>query len=253
MRPWHKVVFLLFTSPQLYAYCVQNSLKTPTFSNQIERLLCSFWKSVNGFFYGSACLIQHIETNYSCCEMTWNSNQFICHAQDVYNIYIISSLQTPRRQSRLFCRYHNNNRHPFYTLGPVKQEDEWDRPRIVRYHDIISEKEMEKVKELAKPRVSSTFIHVKMFINMYTINGQNLWTPPTPLVQSFLGWSPTFVIIYSPSCWRLFILGTKMKIFWILLCEFLSIHLKFHTIQIFMYPKVHKDIVKDLYEMKMRC
>lgn len=39
-------------------------------------------------------------------------------------------------------------------IGPVKQEDEWDRPRIVRYHDIVSDKEMEKVKELAKPRVS---------------------------------------------------------------------------------------------------
>lgn len=62
-------------------------------------------------------------------------------------------------------------------LGPVKQEDEWDRPRIIRYHDIITEKEMEKVKELAKPRVSSSFIHIKMFINMYTINGQNMWTP----------------------------------------------------------------------------
>uniref|UniRef100_A0A4W4GMS7 Prolyl 4-hydroxylase subunit alpha-1 n=1 Tax=Electrophorus electricus TaxID=8005 RepID=A0A4W4GMS7_ELEEL len=61
---------------------------------------------------------------------------------------------TPRRQSRFFCRYYDNNRHPYYILGPVKQEDEWDRPRIIRYHDVISEREMEKIKELAKPRVS---------------------------------------------------------------------------------------------------
>uniref|UniRef100_A0A665VUV8 procollagen-proline 4-dioxygenase n=1 Tax=Echeneis naucrates TaxID=173247 RepID=A0A665VUV8_ECHNA len=60
---------------------------------------------------------------------------------------------TPRRQSRLFCRYYDNNRHPRYMIGPVKQEDEWDSPRIVRYHDIVSDKEMEKVKELAKPRL----------------------------------------------------------------------------------------------------
>ncbi|XP_039991485.1 prolyl 4-hydroxylase subunit alpha-1a [Xiphias gladius] len=60
---------------------------------------------------------------------------------------------TPRRQSRLFCRYHDNDRHPRYVIGPVKQEDEWDRPRIVRYHNIVSDKEMEKVKELAKPRL----------------------------------------------------------------------------------------------------
>ncbi|KAM9837366.1 prolyl 4-hydroxylase subunit alpha-1a [Aulostomus maculatus] len=60
---------------------------------------------------------------------------------------------TPRRQSRLFCRYYDNNRHPRYVIGPVKQEDEWDSPHIVRYHNIVSEKEMEKVKELAKPRL----------------------------------------------------------------------------------------------------
>ncbi|XP_071318230.1 prolyl 4-hydroxylase subunit alpha-1a isoform X4 [Trachinotus anak] len=60
---------------------------------------------------------------------------------------------TPRRQSRLFCRYYDNSRHPRYVIGPVKQEDEWDSPRIVRYHDIVSDKEMEKIKELAKPRL----------------------------------------------------------------------------------------------------
>lgn len=38
-------------------------------------------------------------------------------------------------------------------IGPVKQEDEWDHPRIVRYHDVLSNREMEKVKELARPRV----------------------------------------------------------------------------------------------------
>uniref|UniRef100_A0A8C1TQM6 procollagen-proline 4-dioxygenase n=1 Tax=Cyprinus carpio TaxID=7962 RepID=A0A8C1TQM6_CYPCA len=60
---------------------------------------------------------------------------------------------TPRRQSRLFCRYFDNNRNPRLLLAPVKQEDEWDRPRIVRYHDIISDSEITTVKELAKPRL----------------------------------------------------------------------------------------------------
>lgn len=45
-----------------------------------------------------------------------------------------------------------------YVLAPVKQQDEWDRPYIVRYLDIISDKEIEKVKQLAKPRVSPTFL-----------------------------------------------------------------------------------------------
>ncbi|XP_068576057.1 prolyl 4-hydroxylase subunit alpha-1b isoform X3 [Cebidichthys violaceus] len=59
---------------------------------------------------------------------------------------------TPRRQSRLFCRYYDNHS-PMYVLAPVKQQDEWDRPYIVRFLDIISDKEMERVKQLAKPRL----------------------------------------------------------------------------------------------------
>ncbi|XP_041803604.1 prolyl 4-hydroxylase subunit alpha-1b isoform X3 [Chelmon rostratus] len=60
---------------------------------------------------------------------------------------------TPRRQSRLFCRYYDNNHNPKYVLAPIKQQDEWDRPYIVRYLDIISDAEIEKVKTLAKPRL----------------------------------------------------------------------------------------------------
>lgn len=67
--------------------------------------------------------------------------------------FLPSSCQTPRRQSRLFCRYYDNDRHPRFVIGPLKQEDEWDSPHIVRYHDIVSDRDMEKVKELAKPRV----------------------------------------------------------------------------------------------------
>ncbi|XP_061600541.1 prolyl 4-hydroxylase subunit alpha-1b isoform X1 [Cololabis saira] len=60
---------------------------------------------------------------------------------------------TPRRQSRLFCRYYDNRHNPQYLLAPVKQQDEWDSPYIVRYLDILSDKEIEKVKQLAKPRL----------------------------------------------------------------------------------------------------
>uniref|UniRef100_A0A3Q2TN96 procollagen-proline 4-dioxygenase n=1 Tax=Fundulus heteroclitus TaxID=8078 RepID=A0A3Q2TN96_FUNHE len=66
---------------------------------------------------------------------------------------------TPRRQSRLFCRYYDNARHPRFVIGPLKQEDEWDSPHIVRYHDIVSDRDMEKVKELAKPRLRRATVH----------------------------------------------------------------------------------------------
>lgn len=89
----------------------------------------------------------------------WADENMVEVTLDVRNASLLSARQTPRRRSRLFCRYFNNQRHPNYLIGPVKQEDEWDSPYIVRFHDIASEKEMEMVKELAKPRVSPTADH----------------------------------------------------------------------------------------------
>lgn len=53
----------------------------------------------------------------------------------------------------MFCRYHDGKRNPHLLLKPVKEEDEWDSPHIVRYLDLLSDEEIEKIKELAKPRV----------------------------------------------------------------------------------------------------
>ncbi|XP_072439602.1 prolyl 4-hydroxylase subunit alpha-1-like isoform X2 [Chiloscyllium punctatum] len=66
---------------------------------------------------------------------------------------------TPRRQKRLFCRYSDADRNPSYILKPVKQQDEWDKPRIIRFIDIISDEEIERVKELAKPRLKRATVH----------------------------------------------------------------------------------------------
>ncbi|PKU32800.1 prolyl 4-hydroxylase subunit alpha-1 isoform x1 [Limosa lapponica baueri] len=86
---------------------------------------------------------------------------------------------TPRRQKRLFCRYYDGNRNPRYILGPVKQEDEWDKPRIVRFLDIISDEEIETVKELAKPRLSRATVHDpetgKLTTAHYRVSKSLLW------------------------------------------------------------------------------
>ncbi|XP_046876302.1 prolyl 4-hydroxylase subunit alpha-2 isoform X2 [Hypomesus transpacificus] len=61
---------------------------------------------------------------------------------------------TTAKQSRLFCRYHDGNRNPRLLLKPMLEEDEWDSPHIVRYLNALSDLEIEKIKELAKPRLA---------------------------------------------------------------------------------------------------
>ncbi|XP_022243855.1 prolyl 4-hydroxylase subunit alpha-1-like [Limulus polyphemus] len=53
-------------------------------------------------------------------------------------------------EGKLKCHYYTNN-HPYYLLQPVKEEEAFLRPRIVMYHNILSDKEIEVVKTLATP------------------------------------------------------------------------------------------------------
>lgn len=66
---------------------------------------------------------------------------------------VLCAPQTPRRQKKLFCRYHHGNRVPQLLIAPFKEEDEWDSPHIVRYYDVMSDEEIERIKEIAKPKV----------------------------------------------------------------------------------------------------
>uniref|UniRef100_A0A8C2ZPN8 procollagen-proline 4-dioxygenase n=2 Tax=Cyclopterus lumpus TaxID=8103 RepID=A0A8C2ZPN8_CYCLU len=56
--------------------------------------------------------------------------------------------------NRLFCRLQDGRRNPRLLLRPMKEEDEWDSPHIVRYLEVLSHEETEKIKELAKPRLA---------------------------------------------------------------------------------------------------
>ncbi|XP_054550406.1 prolyl 4-hydroxylase subunit alpha-2-like isoform X2 [Talpa occidentalis] len=60
---------------------------------------------------------------------------------------------TPQKQKRLFCRYHHGNKMPQLLIAPFKEEDEWDTPHIVRYHDVMSDEEIKRIKEIAKPKL----------------------------------------------------------------------------------------------------
>ncbi|KAG8008538.1 Prolyl 4-hydroxylase subunit alpha-2 [Nibea albiflora] len=65
-----------------------------------------------------------------------------------------SLLKNDARRSRLFCRYQDGKKNPLLLLKPMKEEDEWDSPHIVRYLEMLSHEEIEKIKELAKPRLA---------------------------------------------------------------------------------------------------
>lgn len=68
----------------------------------------------------------------------------------------VYSLQNEARRSHLFCRYQDGKRNPRLLLQPIREEDEWDSPHIVRYLDVLSEAEVAKIKQLAKPRVGTS-------------------------------------------------------------------------------------------------
>ncbi|XP_077078025.1 prolyl 4-hydroxylase subunit alpha-1-like [Siphateles boraxobius] len=59
-----------------------------------------------------------------------------------------------KRQRALSCRYSTVGGNPRLMYAPVKEEVEWDEPRIIRYHDIISDREIEILKNISRPQLS---------------------------------------------------------------------------------------------------
>uniref|UniRef100_A0A8C7L4H2 Fe2OG dioxygenase domain-containing protein n=1 Tax=Oncorhynchus kisutch TaxID=8019 RepID=A0A8C7L4H2_ONCKI len=73
--------------------------------------------------------------------------------------------QTPRRQRTLRCRYSTGRGNPRLIYAPIKEEQEWDHPLIIRYHDLVSEREIETIKHLSRSKV----LYVWNFLNVSNV------------------------------------------------------------------------------------
>lgn len=54
-------------------------------------------------------------------------------------------------RSKLVCSY-STGHHAYLLIGPVKEEEVYLQPRIVVYHDIVSDEQIKTIQELATPR-----------------------------------------------------------------------------------------------------
>lgn len=54
---------------------------------------------------------------------------------------------------RLTCRYMTEN-DPFLTIAPIKVEMMYLDPAVVLFHDVLSDAEIETIKDMSRPRVS---------------------------------------------------------------------------------------------------
>ncbi|CBY36968.1 unnamed protein product [Oikopleura dioica] len=61
--------------------------------------------------------------------------------------------ELPREKAdTLKCFYWTNNDHPFLVLGPVKAEELWDEPEIIRFYEIITDEELDIINKQARPK-----------------------------------------------------------------------------------------------------
>merc|ERR1719433_2245024 len=54
-------------------------------------------------------------------------------------------------RSKLVCRY-STGYHPYLLIGPIKEEEVYPQPKIVVYHDIVSDEQIKTIQDLATPR-----------------------------------------------------------------------------------------------------
>lgn len=69
----------------------------------------------------------------------------------------------PKVLAQLKCHYVTNSS-PFLKIAPLKLEEASLKPYIVVYHDVIYDKEIELIKQMAKPRVSICLLCIQLFI-----------------------------------------------------------------------------------------
>jgi prolyl 4-hydroxylase len=70
----------------------------------------------------------------------------------------------PKIEGRLRCRYVTNNV-PYLFIQPIKMEEALLKPRIVIYHNVISDDEIDTIKKLAKPRVQKYLFFIPFVTN----------------------------------------------------------------------------------------
>ena len=58
-----------------------------------------------------------------------------------------------RTRSDLKCYFWSANRHPVYTLTRIKVEEAFLKPLVLLFHDVISDNEIQVIRELAGPRL----------------------------------------------------------------------------------------------------
>ncbi|KAK3598748.1 hypothetical protein CHS0354_028800 [Potamilus streckersoni] len=61
-------------------------------------------------------------------------------------------------QHKLVCRY-RDNKNPLLILQPVKEEEVYLDPWLVIYHDVISDREINIIKQLAVPKLGRATVH----------------------------------------------------------------------------------------------
>ncbi|TRY69748.1 hypothetical protein DNTS_035423, partial [Danionella cerebrum] len=89
---------------------------------------------------------------------------------------------TFKKQMALSCRYSTGGGNPRLMYAPVKEEEEWDKPLIIRYHDIVSDREIEILKKISAPNLSRAEVFSKERVSKYRTAQSVFLTEDYPVV-----------------------------------------------------------------------
>ncbi|XP_048851383.1 prolyl 4-hydroxylase subunit alpha-2-like [Brienomyrus brachyistius] len=65
---------------------------------------------------------------------------------------------TSRRQRALSCRYSTGGGNPRLIYAPIKEEEEWAHPHIIRYHDLLSDMEIDIIKNISRLKLQRAMV-----------------------------------------------------------------------------------------------
>uniref|UniRef100_A0A8B9JKF6 Zgc:152670 n=1 Tax=Astyanax mexicanus TaxID=7994 RepID=A0A8B9JKF6_ASTMX len=123
-------------------------------------------------------LSQHTKTPdiFTLSETSTSTYEALCRGEE---LNMASSTLT----RQLSCRYSTGGGNPRLMYAPVKEEEVWDDPPIMTYHDVFSEAEIEQLKNLSRPWDRAPLLPLIMIL---TVINHSVWLKDedAPVVSS---------------------------------------------------------------------
>ncbi|KPJ11198.1 Prolyl 4-hydroxylase subunit alpha-2 [Papilio machaon] len=127
----------------------------------MEESLLKYKKENEDYNFTEVDILEYISYLYYLLGIPLVKETFLQKEKKVYEALCRGEMDVPSQISRkLKCSFLKKN-HPFLKLAPIKMEQIYIEPDVFLYHEVMSDEEIEHIKDMARPRFKRATVRSK--------------------------------------------------------------------------------------------